>query len=118
MAGCDSRTDSTELTAATQDEVQMILDYFDRFDYMNITESSAEQVVNFVHDNGYEAIESLDCYGMTDYETDDKTIYTWTIIVYTSENGGFFTDVSEDTGEIYKIHTEADGGDILYKKGL
>lgn len=94
-------------------EIQLILDFSDKFGYINISEKSAEQLVAFSHQNELGAITDIDCSGIVDYYENDKLISTWTILLY-AENGAFCSDVSQEDGVIYSITYN---NEICYTKG-
>ncbi len=93
---------STEEKENYSSEIQLILDYANQSQYVDINEESAQQLVAFSHKNGIGAITDIDCFGTVEYNENGKTIYAWTIILY-GEQDSFRADVSENDGVIYSI---------------
>ena len=113
-----SDTKLSELSAEEKEnyssEIQLILDYANQSQYVDINEESAQQLVAFSHKNGIGAITDIDCFGTVEYNENGKTIYAWTIILY-GEQDSFRADVSENDGVIYSI-TYNDK--VYYKKDI
>jgi len=83
-------------------EIQLILDYANEKEYININKKTAEQIVAFSHKNGLGIITNIDCSGVVDYYENDEIIYAWNILLYT-EKDAFSVDISENDGTIYNI---------------
>lgn len=93
---------STEEKENYSSEIQLILDFASEFQYINITEESAEYLVAFSHKIGLGTITNIDCSGTVEYNENDKIIYAWTIILYAGQDG-FIADIGQNDGIIYNI---------------
>lgn len=93
-------------------EIQLILDYSRECDYINISQKSAEQLVEFAHKNGIGTIIEVSTFGTVDYYKDSKLINAWTLKFY-GEDNFFAADISEKDGEIYNIKYN---NEIFYSK--